>query len=178
MMRGDAGFEVMSERELRREEVRGIFAIGMIAVLFSVNQRFGSIRVDGVPVEFLTFLLLFFWSLYVLLMAVGVSGDIFGAELADFCRDFGHFMFMAGATGFFMISISVPLFYFRDHHMTLPYDIGLSLFIAFFVGLYFNHIKADIRRSKPVVKRWLHKFTRQQQRKHVSKKPIRTEAEN
>jgi hypothetical protein len=138
----------VKERDLRREELRGIFAIGVIAALFTVNQLYGKIKILDAPIELLTGYLLSFWFLYIMLMAVGVSDDIFGPLICDICLAGGRFLFMAGVIGSVLLLAVAPLFYFRDHGMTVPYYVGMALLAAFVVYGFATKLRRSLQRSK------------------------------
>jgi hypothetical protein len=122
--------------------VRGVFAIGAIASIFTIDQLYGKIVIMGASIQLLTGLLLFFWFLYILVMAVGVSDDLtvgssrfFTPGVVELARDVGHFVFMAGAVGTTMMLIFAPLFYLRDHGMWLPAYI-VAILLLLILGSY------------------------------------------
>lgn len=59
--------------ELRKEEVRGIFAIGVITILISLKILGESSVLFGFDVYTL---LMAFWMAYILLMCIGLSDDL------------------------------------------------------------------------------------------------------
>ena len=60
------------DKELRREEVRGVFVIGILTVLFAVSRLYGMPDLlIGVAN-----LILPTWSVHVFLMAIGISEDL------------------------------------------------------------------------------------------------------
>jgi hypothetical protein len=64
--------------DLAREEVRGVFVIGILAILFSLrlDSRFALY-----PLKMLDVLVLY-WGLYVGLASLGVSSDLLGERVA------------------------------------------------------------------------------------------------
>lgn len=140
--------DIHHKGDLRREELRGIFAIGVIAAIFTADQLYGKVEIFGATIEQLTGYLLFFWFLYILFMAVGVSDDIFGSKTSELSRTLGRLFFMAGAGGSVVILITAPLFYFRDHGMTLQFQIGLLLMAALMVYLTVRLVRESRKKSK------------------------------
>ncbi len=85
-----------SEVRSRSEEVRGIFAIGAIAALVAVRAQLETATLFGFPILSLLDFLLAFWILYVVVMAIGLSEDIYGPVIAKFCRRLGKTFFATG----------------------------------------------------------------------------------
>jgi hypothetical protein len=137
----------LKDSDLRREEVRGVFAIGVIAALFTVDQLFGTTKFFDVTVPTLTGYLLFFWLFYVLLTAVGVSEDIFGQQTSRICLAMGRSCFMVGIAGSAVILISAPVFYFRDHHMILQESVGLVILASLAVYAFVKGIRTPSTKS-------------------------------
>jgi hypothetical protein len=98
-------------QEFQREELRGILAIGAIASLVAVRGQLQSTTLLGFPILPLVDFLLGFWILYVLAMAIGVSGDIFGPTISDFCRSLGKLFFAAGIALITALVFTVILVY-------------------------------------------------------------------
>jgi len=61
----------LSDIDYTREELRGLFAIGAIASLAAFKSE-----IEASPFSVAVIMLATFWSLYVFLMAVGISTDI------------------------------------------------------------------------------------------------------
>ena len=127
---------------------RGIVAIGVIAAIFTADQLYGKILIWDVSLETLTSYLLFFWLLYILFMAVGVSEDLFGFRTSGFCQKMGHLCFISGICGFAVLLLVAPIFYFRDHGMILQEDLGVLIMVLILVYLIvrgFSGMLADTR---------------------------------
>ena len=77
----------VSGDKLRTEEVRGLFVLGLLAIMIVVRYQnstlpiaIGSTTFDLVPILDITIML---WSLYAFMMVLGLSGDVIGKALAD-----------------------------------------------------------------------------------------------
>src|SRR4030042_3355009 len=91
-----------SSDKLRTEEVRGLFVLGLLAIMIVVRYQnsklpvaIGSITFDLVPILDITIML---WSIYAFMMVLGLSGDVIGKPLADsfweMAKTFLRFNFM------------------------------------------------------------------------------------
>jgi hypothetical protein len=92
---------------LRREEIRGIFAVGALASIYALRQRLDpAASFLDIKIGPLLDILLASWTSYVFLMAIGVSPDIFGKRISGFCQGLAHFLFLMGI--FLMAVIVLP----------------------------------------------------------------------
>jgi len=78
---------LQSETELRREELRGLFTLGLLAILVVIkfqNEKLpvtmGQSSLDLIPWLNFTIIL---WSLYAFFMVLGLSSDVIGKNLAE-----------------------------------------------------------------------------------------------
>jgi hypothetical protein len=89
---------------LEREEVRGIFALGVLGSLLGVWTALQHFQVSShISLLTLALGLIIYWGLYVFLMAIGVSNDFINRSFADFCVRVAQAYFVVG------ISITVVL---------------------------------------------------------------------
>jgi hypothetical protein len=98
---------------LQREQVRGLFVLGVIATLLGVRNEVdlmvkrGSIHaMISAGVSFL----IFYWGLYAFLMSVAVSGDIFNKTTITISYTFAKAMFKIGIGGIAFSIIAGTIF--------------------------------------------------------------------
>jgi hypothetical protein len=100
----------------QREEVRGLFVIGIIASLLAVRDvlRLKVALPFGITLDASVLnILLFFWALYAFLMAIAVSDDIFAERIRAECFDLSRFSFLMGiflVLWLLMLAVLAPLF--------------------------------------------------------------------
>jgi len=119
--------QVQSDREGRREELRGIFALGLLAVLVVVrfqNERLmvsvGQSSFDFMPVITVTIML---WSLYAFFMVLGLSDDVIGSSLALMFRNISRLCLQLD----FIFSAFIGILYFVLGYSTRAFWIIGSL---------------------------------------------------
>lgn len=124
---------------LHREEVRGLFVLGVIATLLAIRDSLNFRLVAwGFSGRDLTDVLIAFWGLYAFLMAIGVSGDLVRRGVARIAIVVARLMFSYGLGVFVMIIAMLPLqFIFlamfgEQYGPTISAMIGIV--IAFSVG--------------------------------------------
>lgn len=86
----------MHDVSIEREEVRGLFVLGVIAALLTA-RGFPDFPLSQV-LTFHTAMngLVMYWGLYVFFMALGVSPDWIDQDIAKGCYDFAKYLFIAG----------------------------------------------------------------------------------
>jgi len=103
--------------EIKKEEIRGLFVLGLLAVLASVRIQYGSMTVTigqgsfNIAVFFDFTIAL--WSFYAFFMVFGLSADMLGDTIANMCRDMARLFlqlnFIAlAAIGLFLITSAYP----------------------------------------------------------------------
>jgi hypothetical protein len=91
--------ELETQLRDRREELRGIFAIGTIATTLgflsfcSISKEWCTPLAYYAPIETALYLIAYTWGFYVFAMTIGVSEDYLGKGLADFFRLLGKWFF-------------------------------------------------------------------------------------
>ncbi len=131
----------------KNEEIRGLFVLGLLAVLTSVRVQYSKMEVtigqstfDVVPFFDLTIL---FWSFYAFFMVFGLSEDMLGRDLAKICRAmataFLQFDFLA-------LSLLGLLFGYYAYPSRFPYALGLLGLSAILVF----YSKFRMREKKPI----------------------------
>ncbi len=99
---------------LQREEVRGVFVLGIIGTLLVLANFFAYVKITPESsLSVVVFYLVSFWGLYVFLTAIGVSEDFVKPEIAETCRWL--------AKGYFVLGISMTA-------VVVPYE-----FVAYYV---------------------------------------------
>jgi len=83
------------ETTLRREEARGVFVIGLLAILLSLrlDQSFRAMFETLRPLN----IVIVYWALYVGSAAIGVSSDIVDKAVANAMMEVAGMFFLIGA---------------------------------------------------------------------------------
>jgi hypothetical protein len=86
---------LQSGTEYRREELRGLFTLGLLAVLVVIRfqneklpVKIGQSSIDFIP--FINFTIIL-WSLYAFFMVLGLSDDVIGNSLAEMFRNLSKY---------------------------------------------------------------------------------------
>ncbi len=82
--------------QLVREEIRGIFVLGVLGTLLAIRDLFDVTLFGGLHLRSLVAFLMAYWSAYVLLMALGVSDDWIPSSVARECTNGARIAFIAG----------------------------------------------------------------------------------
>jgi hypothetical protein len=85
-----------SDSRLFREEIRAIFALGIIGTIFAVKDALGiqfGFK-DGFNAIVTSFVL--YWGAYIFLMTIGVSDDWINPSIAETCAFFAKASFVIG----------------------------------------------------------------------------------
>jgi len=146
-----------SSNQNRKEEIRGLFVLGLLAVLSAIRIQnsemlveIGRISVDIIPWIDITILL---WSLYAFFMVLGLSEDIIGKSISTSFR---------GAAGVFLglnyaILILLSLLVFVSGFLPrIPYALFLLLILAFYLASV--KLRKRGRPSKAKVRDWWESF--------------------
>jgi hypothetical protein len=83
-----------------REEIRGLFVLGIIATLLAVRGQIAySIKFPFATLDLAVILnwLILYWGIYAVLMAVAVSDDIYKKSIQAICAGLARVMFKSGA---------------------------------------------------------------------------------
>jgi len=100
-----------SKKELRREEMRGIFTIGVLA--FLVVLRFTpSIKFSELNIEIIDYLI-GFWGIYILLITIALSDELLKGvflkkkidKFCEYMKTFAHISFILGIVAVITITI-------------------------------------------------------------------------
>lgn len=97
----------------RKEEIRGLFVLGLLAVFASIRVQYSSFMVQfgQLPLDIIPILniIIIFWSLYAFFMVLGLSEDVIGKTAASAFRQNSksfllyNFVLLAVLLGFFGI---------------------------------------------------------------------------
>ena len=130
-------------REIKKEEIRGLFVLGLLAEIASVRVQYGSMTVTvgqatyNVSV-FLDFTIVL-WSFYAFFMVFAFSGDMLGETLSDICKDIAK-MFLQ--LNFVMLSVLGLVFGFSAYPTRMPWAFGLvGVFLVFQLIKRFRLVK-------------------------------------
>ena len=126
----------VSSDKLRTEEVRGLFVLGLLAIMIVVRYQnsklpvsMGSITFDLIPLLDITIIL---WSLYAFTMVLGLSGDVIGKTLADaFWEEAKIFL----RFDFMLLGLLSILLAYLAYPTRLPWIFGLIVAIIVFGGI-------------------------------------------
>ena len=133
--------------ETKKEEIRGLFVLGLLAVLTSVRVQYSKMPItigqNSFDVVVFFDLTIVFWSFYAFFMVFGLSEDMLGKSIADACRDiataFLQFNFLA-------LSVLGLLFAYYAYPTRLPWALALLGLFALLAS--FKRLR--MRKKKPV----------------------------
>jgi hypothetical protein len=151
-----------TREELQREEVRGIFALGVLAVIVSYWQlyseieehlgasTYGGLTIDGF--DYLSDYLLLFWGMYVLLTAVSMTDQRSPAFAAIFAtlKNIASTMFWFGSVSTIGIGalISGTLLYCEFLYGSgFPQVVAIATVTAVVVVLIASFVSYLVRRG-------------------------------
>jgi len=137
--------------ETKKEEIRGLFILGLLAVLTSVRVQYSTMTVtigqNSFDVVVFFDLTIVFWSFYAFFMVFGLSEDMLGKAIAEGCRGiaaaFLQFDFLA-------LSVLGLLFAYYAYPTRLPWALGLLGLFA----LLASFRKLRMREKKPIKIEW------------------------
>lgn len=141
-----------TESELKKEEIRGLFVLGLLAVLASIRVQsekmmvtVGQLTFDMMPLLNITIIL---WSFYAMFMVFGLSEDMLGKSASNMFREtakaFLYFNFLA--LGFLSLMLGLLAFPSR-----LPWALGLmSLLVLYAVFEKLREITKLRKSDKPL----------------------------
>jgi hypothetical protein len=80
---------------LKREEIRGMFVLGVLAILLALVSQPSLGLLGKLPLEVVAILyvVMLYWGLYVFFMAIGLSSDILTVGLAQWAAWIAHSLF-------------------------------------------------------------------------------------
>ena len=121
------------ERDFRNEEIRGLFVLGLLAVLSSLRVQsdtltvsIGQLSFNIIPIMDITIIL---WSFYAFFMVFGLSEDVIGKTASNAFREaaksFLYFNFVV------LVSLSL-LFGYIAYPTRLPWALGLILVLILY----------------------------------------------
>jgi len=144
----------MSEKEssssyFRREEIRGLFVLGLLAVIASVRIQNDEVMViigeNSYDVVIFLHVMRFLWSFYAFFMVLGLSEDIIGKKASSTFREtstnYLYFSFL------FLAFLSILLVY-SAYPTRTPWALGfLPVLIAYFVIKRLRKIRRPLKFS-------------------------------
>lgn len=135
------------ERDFRHEEIRGLFVLGLLAVLSSIriqNEKMmvpiGDLSFNIVPLLDITIIL---WSFYAFFMVFGLSEDMIGKTASNIFREAAKmFLYL----NFIVLVFLSLLLGYIAYPTRLPWALGLLAILI----LYAMRAKLREIRRKPV----------------------------
>lgn len=123
----------MAERsdKLLKEEVRGIFVLGVIGTLLALGRGLDVIVFSNVSLATLTNCLVLYWGIYVVLMAIGVSDDIVKPSITELCNTLAKVYFVGGLAVLMALSIvTVALYFLSVRGVLITWPIAIVVIVA------------------------------------------------
>jgi uncharacterized membrane protein len=119
--------------ELQREEVRGIFVIGVIATLLVLVTELPSVQIITPELHLSNVFIgiIVMWGAYSFLMAVGMSRDIVRPTVAFGFRALAKLYFLFGIT----TTVVYPLFTILDYYYLSKTSLSESYITALAVAI-------------------------------------------
>lgn len=135
----------------KKEEIRGLFVLGLLAVLASVRVQYSNMTIiigqNSLNVIVFFDLTILFWSFYAFFMAFGLSEDMLGKSIAEICRTTARAFFQFN---FLALSLLGFLFAYYAYPTRLPWALGLLALFAFLAS--FKRLR--MRAKKPIKIEW------------------------
>ena len=133
--------------DFRKEELRGLFVLGLLAVFASVRVQyssfmvqFGQLSLDIIP---LLNIIIILWSLYAFFMVLGLSEDVIGKTAASVFRQNSKTFLLYN---FLLLAVLIGIF----GVVGFPHIIYLLGFIVILISYFFIvKLFEKIRRKKP-----------------------------
>jgi hypothetical protein len=130
------GLELNLDKD--REELRGIFVLGVIATLLT-SREFLDFLVLGVPIRVILLGIILMWGAYAFFMVVGISGDWVNEPIVKVCYLMAYTLFVTGIGGTIGTFVTVLFaLYVAPHFPLLVQDISileLGVGVSFFVAI-------------------------------------------
>lgn len=144
-----------SNNSLKNEEIRGLFVLGLLAVLASIRIQSGNIhyfytigRLTFDVISLLDFIIAT-WSFYAFFMVVGLSEDVVGKTISDTSRGISKlFLYVS----FITLAIFSSIIFYFAYQSSMPYFLVLII-IPILFGL-FNKLRKSKKLSKSYFKEW------------------------
>jgi hypothetical protein len=155
----------LSEKEtlkdkLRIEEIRGVFVLGLLAVLVSIRFGYKELLIyAGGPyfnlISGLIDITIVFWFLYAYLMVLGISEDVIGKKYSELFKDLSKFFLkmyflLAGSVTVIFLAIVTIVFITTYPLRALVLMISISAVIAYSKR---EKLNTEIKKMKKKIKR-------------------------
>ena len=141
-----------SRVELRREEIRGLFVLGLLAILVAIkfqNEeiiiKIGKISFDIIPLLTITIIS---WSLYAFFMVLGVSEDVIGKSASEIFKEFSRAFL---ALDFLLLGIFSIFVFYAAYPSRLPWV--LCLIFILILHMIVKKLRETKKEIKSTVKR-------------------------
>jgi hypothetical protein len=137
-----------SDIDLKKEEIRGLFVLGLLAVLASIRAQsdkimvtFGELSFDMIPLLNITIVL---WSFYAMFMVFGLSEDMLGKSASRVFRDTAKTFL---TFNFLVLSFLALILGFLAYPSRLPW--ALALIILLLLYAMFEKAREITKHKKP-----------------------------
>jgi hypothetical protein len=133
------GLELKLDKE--REELRGLFVLGIIATLLT-SREFLDFPILGVPTRTILLSLILSWGAYAFFMVIAISGDWVKEPIVKVCYFLAYNLFVTGisATIAALLFVTVAVYVFPYIPLLAQYvsgmilGIGVTFFLAINLG--------------------------------------------
>jgi hypothetical protein len=125
---------------LKTEEIRGMFVLGVLAILLALVSQPSLGLLGKLPLEVVAilYIVMLYWGLYAFFIAIGLSSDILNVGLSQWAAWIGHSLFQFSVIASIAIAgialIDAGPFGFK---ILLIHPLGLSV-LSVLWGLYFS----------------------------------------
>jgi hypothetical protein len=122
-----------SDIDFKKEEIRGLFVLGLLAVLASIRAQsdkimvtFGELSFDVIPMLDMTIVL---WSFYAVFMVFGLSEDMLGKSASKVFRDTAKTFL---TFNFLVLSFMALMLGFLAYPSRLPWALALIILLILY----------------------------------------------
>lgn len=115
---------------LGREEIRGLFTLGLLAVVATVRIQYQNreitVLINGMQYVITPFfdVMIILWSFYAFFMVVGISDDIIGQKASKIFRNVSRYYLYFS---YLILALMAFYFYYSVYHLQA---IGLAIFAS------------------------------------------------
>lgn len=152
---GDLHLVVWEKDELEKEQIRGVFAIGVLATLFgyqTIKNQFSSGGVAEATINIITIFLGAFWGIYITCTAFSMTNwkptGKKEERVLKLAKDIGNKMFLYGTIfSVLMAVILAPFIIFQSIQQNPTYYVLIAIVVGF-SALILVIIRAVLKRKK------------------------------
>lgn len=139
----------IDSEEMRREEIRGLFTLGLMAVLVAARLSFNSEGVikwgmfQNVPVTGMIDTILIAWGLYAFFMVFGFSTHAFSLETCKKLRDLGRACLFLSLALLILFIVIIAI-----ENLTVSFYLTIIIAIVFALSRIYDKIRQKFRFSR------------------------------